>query len=201
MATAQPISGFVLAGGASSRMGQPKQRLLLGSETMLTRQVRLLRSVCRPVSVVGQRVEPPSIDLEFLADVFAGRGPLGGIHAALAAARSGFSLIVACDLPFLEQRLLRGLVQRAMSSRADVTIPEDKARRLVPVCAVYRKRVQGIIRSRLAEGLNKADGYFRVVELDRISWSEIMRAGFSPHIFDNINRPEDYEDARRRLGI
>jgi molybdenum cofactor guanylyltransferase len=201
MGTAQSISGFVLAGGASRRMGQPKQHLLLGSETMLARQVRLLRSVCRPVSVVGPGVGLASSEVEFLADAFPGRGPLGGIHAALAAARTEFSLIVACDMPFLEQRFLCNLVQRAISSKADVTIPEDKARRLLPVCAVYRKRVQVIIRARLAGGLNKADGYFRDVELDPISWSETLRAGFSPHIFDNINRPEDFEEARRRLGV
>ncbi len=193
------VSGFVLAGGSSSRMGQPKQNLVLGPETMLERQVRMLRSVCRDVSVVGPAVEPGPESVRFLPDVFPGCGPLGGIHAALAACRTEVNLIVACDLPFLDPRFFRDLLRYAMDSEADVTIPEDKAHRTVPVCAVYRRRIQAIIRARLAQGLNKADGYFRSVRVRQIPWSYILSAGFSSHIFDNINRPDEFKAVQERL--
>jgi molybdopterin-guanine dinucleotide biosynthesis protein A len=193
------ISGFVLAGGESRRMGQPKQRLVLSGETMLERQVRLLSSVCGRVSVVGPPVELAPPVVPYIPDLLAGRGPLGGIHAALSASRAEFNLVVACDLPFLKKRFLQQLAWVALRVGADVTIPEDKTRRLLPVCAVYRRRALGIIRGRLGHDLNKADGYFRDVRLHVVTWREILRAGFSAHIFDNINRPEEYEEARRRL--
>jgi molybdopterin-guanine dinucleotide biosynthesis protein A len=193
------VSGFILAGGESRRMGRPKAQLRLGGATLLERQVRLLASVCGQVVVVGANVDAPS-GVPLIPDIFPGRGPLGGIHAALAASRTEFNLIVACDLPFLSRRLLLGLVHLATATGADVTVPEDRARRTVPVCAVYRKAIQGIVRIRLANGLNKADGYFRSVRVHRVAWSQIRRAGFPSHIFDNINRPEDFAEARRRLG-
>lgn len=182
-------------------MGEPKQALVLNDETLLERQVRLLRAVCRDVSVVGPRVEIVSPEVPFIPDLVRGRGPLGGIHAALASSRANYSLIVACDLPFLEVRFLRHLARLALRSDADVTVPEDKSRRLLPVCAVYHKRILGILHGRLALNLNKADGYFGSVRLHVVRWKEILRAGFSPHLFDNINRPEDFDEARSRLGL
>ena len=195
------ISGFVLAGGESRRMGLPKQGLVLNGETMLERQIHLLQGVCRNVSVVGPPVELAPSELPFIPDLLQGRGPLGGIHAALSASRAEFNLIVACDLPSLQTRFLQHLARVALRAGADVTIPEDKTRRLLPVCAVYRKRTLGMIRGRLAQDLNKADGYFRNARLHVVTWREILRAGFSAHIFDNINRPEEFEAARRRLGV
>jgi len=194
------ISGFVLAGGESRRMGQPKQGLVLDGETMLEKQVRLLQGVCGTVSVVGPRVELMQPDVTFISDLVRGRGPLGGIHAALSVSRTEYSLVVACDLPFLQTRFLQHLARVALHLRADVTIPADKTRRLLPVCAVYRRRTLSMIRGRLAQDLNKADGYFRNARLHVVTWREILRAGFPTHIFDNINRPEDLEEARRRLG-
>ena len=72
------ISGFVLAGGESRRMGEPKHGLVLGDETMLERQVRLLRCVCWNVAVVGPREDRTLIEVPFLPDPIRGRGPLGG---------------------------------------------------------------------------------------------------------------------------
>jgi molybdopterin-guanine dinucleotide biosynthesis protein A len=195
------ISGFVLAGGESRRMGQPKPQLVLGSTTLLERQIRLLASACRSVAVVGSNAGMVSPDVQTIPDVLPGCGPLGGIHAALAASRTDFNLVVACDLPFLTPRFLRRLAERAILTQADVTIPEDQARRTVPVCAVFRKRIQGILRARLSLGLNKADSYLRYVQVHRLAWRDIRGAGFSPHLFDNINRPEDFEEAQRRLAL
>ncbi len=194
------ITGFVLAGGESRRMGEPKHGLVLRGETMLERQVRLLRSVCRNVAVVGPKEDRILTDVPFLPDPIRGRGPLGGIYAALGETRSEYNFIVACDLPFLETRFLSRLARLALNSKADVTVPEDRSRRLLPPCAVYRRGLRGIVRGRLAHDLNKADGYFRHVRLRVMTWREIMRAGFSMHIFDNINRPKDYEEAKLRLG-
>ena len=196
----ESISGFVLAGGESHRMGRPKHRLVLAGETLLERQIRMLQSVCGSVAVVGPRVDLGLREIPFIPDLLRGRGPLGGIHAALSVSHTEFNLIVACDLPFLQKRFLQHLARAALHNRVDVTVAEDKARRLLPVCAVYRRRTLGIIRGRLAQDLNKADGYFRNARLHVVTWRETLRAGFSAHIFDNINRPEDFEEARRLLG-
>ncbi len=194
------ISGFVLAGGDSRRMGKSKPHLILRGETMLERQVRLLRRVCRSVAVVGPGGDSADIGAPFLSDQIPDRGPLGGIYTGLAQSRTEFNLFVACDLPFLEPRLLMSLNSLALQSQADITFPEDRQGRIQPLCAIYRRKILRVVRARLAQGANKTDGYFRSVRLCVMPWREIVRAGFVAHIFDNINRPEDWEEARMRVG-
>jgi len=166
---------------------------------MLARQVRQLKAVCRPVAVIGPDPDPQGIDVPIQADRLPGHGPLGGILTALEETRSEFNLIVACDLPFLDTQFLKRLAREAVLFGADVTVPEDKSHRWHPLCGVYRRGLRGIIRTRIVHGANKADGYFRRVRLRVMKWSEIVGAGFSSHIFDNINRPAEFEEAKRRL--
>ncbi len=181
-------------------MSTPKPHLVLGGETLLERQVRLLSRVCRQVEVVGQGGEAAGANRQFLTDLIPSRGPLGGIYTGLAQTRTEFNLFIACDIPFLESRFLTSLSRLAFQTQADITLPEDRQGRLQPLCAIYRRKLLGVIRARLAQGANKTGGYFRSVRLCVMPWREIVRAGFSAHIFDNINRPEDWEEAKRRVG-
>lgn len=204
------VTGFVLAGGASRRMGRPKAALVLGGESMLACQVRLLAAVCRAVAVVGPakdaagalswavRALTPS-DVPVIPDEVAGRGPLAGIYTGLRHTRTEFNLFLGCDLPFMEARFLGDLCERAIDSQADVTVPESRERDLEPLVAIYRRRAIRAIRSSLERRNNKVASFYSHVRCDVVPWPEIARAGFSSHIFDNINTPDDYERARRRL--
>ena len=203
------VSGFVLAGGSSRRMGRPKAGLVLGRETMLDRQIRLLRAVSRTVCVVGpdagsvgvepviRSPVPPGV--QFVSDALAGRGPLGGIYTGLLHTRTEFDLFIGCDLPFLDARLLRTLCDRALASGADATVAESRDHRLQPLVAVYRRRALLAVRSSLERGDNRVTSFYRRVRCQVVRWPELARAGFSPRIFANMNTVEEYETARRRL--
>src|SRR5579872_4312188 len=94
------LTGFVLAGGASHRMGHPKAMLKLAGETMLDRQICRLFSVAGRVAVVGSRPEySTAFDVPFLSDELAGRGPLAGIYSGLLHTRTEYNLFLGCDLP------------------------------------------------------------------------------------------------------
>ena len=203
----KPVSGFVLGGGASRRMGRPKALLVIGGEKMIERQVRLLGTVARKVFVVGwpAGLAKPKLTnvhrvLHFLQDQFEGRGPLGGIYTGLMQSQSEYNLILGCDMPFVDAGFLEFLYRRALESRADVTVPKSRARRLEPLCAVYRKRAVRAVRQSLAAGENKITQFFPRVRCEVIPWREIVRAGFSPEMFDNINTPEEYEAAKKILS-
>ena len=137
------LSGFVLAGGESRRMGQPKPLLALAGETMLERQVRLLRPICRSVAVIGLSDGPPSMDVALITDVIRGRGPLGGIFTGLLYTRTEFNLFLGCDLPFVTARFLEFLVRRAPQCGA--TMAEMPAGGIQPLCAVYRRAALPIV--------------------------------------------------------
>lgn len=193
------ISGFVLAGGESRRMGRCKGELVVGGETMVERQIRLLGTVARSVAVLGPAERLDRLEVEVIPDEQPGLGPLGGIATALGATRVEYNLFLGCDLPFIPAEFLRFLCHKALASEADVTVPESPRRRLHPTCAIYRRRARSTVRASLEAGNLRVRAFFPRVECRVLPWPEIARHGFHPRIFDNMNTPADYEAVKRLL--
>jgi molybdopterin-guanine dinucleotide biosynthesis protein A len=193
------MTGFVLAGGASRRMGRDKAKLLMGNETMLDRAIKQLQRVCRTVAVIGPPKNFGCADVLIYPDEQPGRGPLGGIFTGLLQTRTEYNLFAGCDLPFIDPQFLRYLSKRALTTSADVTVPESRTHTLQPLSAVYRRRALGAIRMTLATGENKVSRFFKRVHCEIVPWNEIARAGFLSCIFDNMNTPREYEAASKVL--
>ena len=194
------LTGFVLVGGTSQRMGRSKTSLLIDGEKMLQRQIRLLRTVAHRVIAVGSAEEYLArFDVPVVPDEIPGRGPLAGIYTALLKSRTEFNMVLGCDLPFVNGRMLAYLAGRALNSGSDVTVPCSRDGRPQPLCALYRRRALYAVRTRLALGANKISGFFSMVHCEVIPWREVAGAGFTPTVFDNMNTPEEYEHARKRL--
>lgn len=132
------VTGFVLAGGKSTRMGRDKAVLQLEGRTLLEHALDTLRKVCAEVMVLGSREVYADFGAEVVEDIFAGCGPLAGIHAGLSRTRTEFNLIIAVDTPFLSSDFLRFMAQRAIESGAAVTTPEI-AGYTQPLCSVYSR--------------------------------------------------------------
>src|SRR5438034_11030300 len=94
------VSGFVLAGGKSTRMGQDKALLDWHGQTLLNHMVNLLRAVADQVHVVGR---------DHLPDHWPGLGPLSGIATGLETGLTDANLFVAVDLPHLTKDFLKYL--------------------------------------------------------------------------------------------
>lgn len=193
------VTGFVLAGGASRRMGKNKATLVLGGKTMLQRQLCLLREVCRSVAIIAPPEKFHGLSVPVLPDNPKGAGPLGAIYTGLSQTRTEFNLFIGCDLPFMDVRFLRFIVQRATGNGADVTVARSMEGRLQTLCGVYRRRAQSRIRSCLELGQKKVSCFFPQVHCLIIPWRDLARRGFCSRIFDNMNTPEEYEAARRRV--
>jgi molybdopterin-guanine dinucleotide biosynthesis protein A len=195
------VSGFVLAGGASRRMGFDKARSPFGAERMVDRQIRLLRAVCRCVSIIGPADKFADTGIQVYEDEIPGKGPLGGIYTGLRRARTEFSLFLSCDMPLMAERFLRYLCEQALASRASATVPPPCRKGRYPICAVLRRRVLPRVRSCLLSGRNQVGRFFARSQRRTISKAEFVRAGFSPRIFCNLNTPEEYEKARQQLAL
>jgi|SRR5579871_6578067 len=191
------LTAFVLVGGKSSRMGTDKALLELAGRTLLQRALEVVHAVSGDVRIVGA-ADKFSAFAPVVEDQYEGCGPLGGIHAALAATSSPFNLVLAVDLPFIEARFLQHLLAEARSSNAVVTVPRA-AGGLQPLCAVYRREFGLLAEQALAEGRNKIDALFAQIPVRIITEDELARFAFSPTMFDNLNTREEWEQARRRL--
>jgi molybdopterin-guanine dinucleotide biosynthesis protein A len=192
----EELTGFVLAGGKSTRMGRDKAALSLDGRTLLETALAAVRSVAKEAFILG----PPEIYSSYgttIADIFPGCGPLSGIHAALSHTKTRFNLIIAVDTPFLCTEFLAYLVQRAMQSSSMVATPEI-AGYLEPVCAVYSVDFLPVAEEALRRGDHKITPLFPKEKTLVITETELARFAFTAEMFENLNTPEDLERARRR---
>ncbi len=210
-------TGYVLAGGGSTRFGQDKALVEIGGRPMLDRMIDLMRRVTPKLKIVAPREKYAEFGVETVADRWPGEGPLGGIITALldAAADSpqttpnqrsqvtnqeagAWCLIVSCDMPFLTEDWLKFLIQRAESSAAEVVLPRS-ASGFEPLCACWRLRAAEALRQAFERGVRKMMDGVREVKaevLDEKDWKRFDSAG---RLFLNMNTPADYEEARRIL--
>src|SRR5215211_6833593 len=95
------IEAFILAGGASRRMGTDKSQLRLEQQTFTERISETLLQITDLVTIVGRN----DAHLSGIPDIYPQWGALGGVHAALAACERDWAIVVACDLPFVTAEL------------------------------------------------------------------------------------------------
>jgi molybdenum cofactor guanylyltransferase len=192
--TMNDLAAFVLAGGKSTRMGADKAFLSWGTGTLLDHALKLAGTVA-DVRILGDAKKFASLGA-VIEDLYANRGPLGGIHAALANSTSQWNLVIAVDLPFLVPRFLDYLISQARESGALVTVPRAGGG-FQPLCAVYQREFARTAEQSLAEGQNKIDLLFAKVETRIIEEHELIRGGFSAEMFRNLNTPADWEQAKQ----
>jgi molybdopterin-guanine dinucleotide biosynthesis protein A len=190
------VGAFILAGGKSTRMGTEKAFLEFAGTTLLDRTLDIARQVIDDVRIVG-RAERFAIYGPIVYDVYPDRGPLGGIHAALRSSTTTLNLVLAVDMPFIEARFLRYLVEQARANVAAVTVP-FAAGRFQTLCAVYRRSFADLAEESLLKNHNKIDPLFTAENTRVITQEEIERLAFPAAMFDNLNTREDVERARVR---
>ena len=198
MRSKEQIAGFVLAGGASSRMGADKALLEIGGVPLLVRAAKLAQKAAGNATIVGGAETYRDIGLVAVADDWPGAGPLGGIATALGASKASWNLIIACDLPYLTEAWLNYVIARAFSSEADAVMAMN-TRGAEPLCAMYHKRCEPAIREELARGTRKVTDGLRAVTVEMVRPNEWKAFDSEGLLFKNMNSPADYEEARVRL--
>jgi molybdenum cofactor guanylyltransferase len=199
MAGSRQIEGFILAGGESSRMGREKALLEIGGEMLIKRMAQLVESVAGGARVVGASAKIRALGLQSIADDWPGAGPLGAIATALRVSSAPWSLVVACDLPYLTKAWLEHLADRALGSDADAVCAMN-TRGAEPLAAMYHQRAEAAIRSSLTQGTRKVTDALEKLRIEVIEPAEWKAFDSDGYLFKNMNSPEDYEEARARLG-
>lgn len=175
-------------------MGSDKALLRLPvGETFAEHALALVSSVASEVHLLGSREKYASFAWagEIVEDIYPGRGPLGGIHAALRSTSTELNLVLAVDMPAMTKACLEYLVSRAESSDALVVVP-DIGGTQQPLCAVYRKGFHPFAEQALLEGRNRVNGAFRPEFTLFVTQEELEAAGFSVELFQNLNTQEEW---------
>ena len=187
--------GFVLTGGKSSRMEQDKALLPFGGGPLALWVAGRVQAVCGRVSLVGDGSKYAGLGLPVIEDIFAGQGPLAGIHAVLAHSDTPWSLVVGCDMPYLSSEFLSLLLEIAREDDSDAVVPESESFGYEPLCAVYTPACRAPIEEALQSQQRQTRsvlGRLRVRRVARQEWQP-----YDPHgkLFRNLNTREDYEQA------
>jgi molybdopterin-guanine dinucleotide biosynthesis protein A len=191
------MTSIVLAGGKSSRLGRNKLMEAIGGRPLLARVLDILGQVSdQVIVVVAQGQELPGVGADprpmVTADIYPGKGALGGIYTGVLASASFESLVVGADMPFLSPRLLSYLM--SLSAGFDVVMPRI-GREIEPLHAVYSKTCL----EPMKQQIERADLTIRhVLDQVRVRYvGEDEINGFDPnHLsFFNVNTPSDLKKA------
>ena len=193
------LEGFILAGGASSRMGANKAQLVLGGQTFVKRVAAALFAVTNTVNLVANNQTNSQTtcdcDLPIVRDVYKKWGALGGLQAALANCRADWAAVVACDLPFVTGELLARLAG-LRAADVDAIAPLQNDGRPQPLCAIYRVSACLTIAEELIQsGEHRPIALLQSVRTRWVAFEELADLDGAHLFFDNLNTPDDYARA------
>ena len=178
-------AGFVLVGGASTRMKQDKALLPIGGRTLAEHIASVVFQAAGNTTLIGQPERYGHLGYPVFPDLRPGQGPLSGIETALSLELAEWNLIVACDLPQASARLFTDLLQTAETSGSDCVLPVSDDGRPQPLAAVWNLRALDSVRSALDRGVRKVT--------DAIQNNNVLLWPISDrHFFQNVNTPEEW---------
>lgn len=193
------VTSIVLAGGKGRRLGKNKLLEVVGGQPLLQRVVDNLVPVSRRILVVtAQGQTTPAVHasetaVDVVTDVYPGKGALGGIYTGLSAMDSGYGLVVAADMPFLNADLLRQLV--SLSADFDVVMPRVGGE-IEPLHAVYSRACLPAIHEQLEMSQLQIRVFLDKVRVRYVEEAEMETLDPSHLSFFNVNTPDDLRRAR-----
>jgi molybdenum cofactor guanylyltransferase len=191
------VSGVILAGGQSRRLGRDKAVEPVGDQPLIRRVIERVAQVSSEIVVVvadrarGEKL-PLAADHRIALDIYPGKGSLGGIFSGLMAVQGEWGVVVACDMPFLNLELLRYMMSLRADANAVVPVLEGRPE---PTHAFYSKACLPCIEERLKADDLKISGFFDEVRVKYVPEEDIAR--FDPDYlsFFNINSQPDLDKA------
>ncbi len=189
------ITGLVLLGGSSRRMGQDKALLPVEGIPIVQRVLNALEPLCTDIRLIGNNAEPYlHLNLPIIPDVEPNLGPLMGLYSGLLASNNELNLLLACDMPFASRSLLMHLLTSRVGY--DVIIPRTE-NGLHPLCALYRRSTcLPAIGAALDSHSRRVISFFDQVRVREVGPDELHLVDPEGVSLMNVNTPEELAKAR-----
>ena len=177
-------------------MGRSKALETIGGKSLIERVVERLRPLTNRIVIVTSGEQPDLAatgGMEVLADLYPGKGPLGGIYTGLLASRSSHSIVVACDMPFLNTELLRYMI--GLSGDFDAVVPQLGEGMVEPLHAIYSKSCLDNMKTELERNQLGVNFFLDTVRVRYVERAECQRLDPQLLSFFNINYQSDLDRA------
>jgi molybdopterin-guanine dinucleotide biosynthesis protein A len=177
-------TGFVLAGGGSTRMGRDKALLPYRGTTLLEYIASILREAAGTATIIGDPDRYREVGYPVCPDQVPQCGPIGGIYTALRVTASDWNLVVACDMPLLSGPVLRRLIEHSFQSPSNCIVGAGPGGEPQPLCAIYHRRCLPVLEQAIREKR------FRMREL--LTELNAEPVALDPSALANVNTPGEW---------
>lgn len=186
----EEITGIILAGGKSSRMGRDKGLCRFRGKTLVSYAIETLQPLCERIliSANNDMEDYSAFGLEVLPDEVKGIGPMGGILTCLKQSTTQHNLVLSCDTPFVTTQLFDFLLKNI--DKRQVVVPATRTFLLEPLAAYYATNVIAELERFVQSGDYKMMNFFKKVNFGSLAVDELLPS-FSEQLFHNLNTPED----------
>lgn len=186
------VTGIILAGGKSSRMGAEKGLQELCGKPLISYAVQVLSGLCNTLIISSSSEAYTAYGYDVVPDEFPGIGPMGGIYSALKHSRTDKNLVLSCDLPFVTNELLSYILKNATGYQ--VAVPWQGNRHYEPLCGFYHVSVLQQMRTFIQKGNYKLPDLFDTIRMNKLVIDK--NSGFySEKLFFNVNSKQDLDKA------
>ncbi len=194
------VTGILLAGGKSSRMGKDKALIKYGDETFMSTSLKKLHKLFDEVIVVADNIEKYNIEnTKIIQDIYPKMGPMGGIHAALKSSKNDWIFVIPCDMPMWQPFLVEEILKHRLDYDIVVPLINDH---MEPLFALYKKTCIPGLEQCLSNNIIKVLELYPLVktnylELEKV-YNEVDQCDKN---FFNINTPQDLYNMVKINGL
>jgi len=196
LAAKNAITGIILAGGKSIRMGQDKAFIEINGVPIILRVFAVLDRLFRETIIVASQKETyAELNIPVYSDLVPGQGALGGLYTGLLRSTFPYSFCVACDMPFLDRALIEYLLTRI--DQYDAVVPRTSDG-LQPLHAIYSKQCLEPIRHLLDLEKTKIMDFYPLIRLQIVDEKDFLTLDPERKSFTNVNTPEELQRLQKK---
>lgn len=197
------ITGIILSGGKSSRMGENKSFLKIGNMTVIERTVNLMRSLFDRVIIISNEPELYfNLNVEIFTDIYKDVGPLAGIHSGLKHSFTENIFVISCDIPLMNSDMIKSIIEYPGDSFIKVPLADGYIQFL---CGIYPKKSLQVIEEIITNDFSK-ENRSETQEKRKCKMTSLINTypsiiideitnlnGYFKEIFFNMNNKNDYK--------
>lgn len=184
MAVKNNITGIILAGGKSSRMGSDKGFLKLNDKRFVLYSIEALKPLVSEILIVSDNENYDTFGYKRIEDIIKHSGPVAGIYSGLKASKTEYNLILSCDIPLIKTLILNKLID-AIDDTSEVIQIESNGKTM-PLIALYKKSIAPTFKN----ALDNDERRLRTVLKSLITKTIILDAS-EHNSTKNVNTPNE----------
>ncbi|MDZ7742055.1 MAG: molybdenum cofactor guanylyltransferase [Bacteroidota bacterium] len=191
----ESITGIILAGGKSRRMGREKGLMELKGKPLVEYSIDVLEKVCGNILISTNSHAYDHYPYQAVQDLIPESGPMGGIYSGLVRSETASNLVLSCDTPFVNRELFEYLIRN--SPDMDCVVPWHGGEHFEPLCAFYNKKLTGIFYDFIQKGNFKIPDLFKVVHMLPLAMDKNL-SFYHENYFFNINSRKELNRAAEK---